>query len=167
MSILLITSPFSLSYLQLIGRRTCILNYAITSNHIHLMVYDEKENVIPISIQLIAGRTAREFNRRKKRKGAFWEDRYHATAVQAGSHLNQCLVYIDLNMVRAGVVDHPKEWEFGGYHEIQHPKQRYSLIDREKLSHLLGLKDYHKLPEVHFKWVESALLNGQTRCESK
>lgn len=145
----------------------CILNYTITSNHIHLLVYDGKKSVIPDSIQLIAGRTAREFNRRKKRKGAFWEDRYHATAVQTGRHLNQCLVYIDLNMVRAGVVGHPKEWKFGGYNEIQHPKQRYSLIDRKKLSRLLGLDDSQKLPEVHFRWIESALSNGQTWRESK
>jgi putative transposase len=30
-------------------------------------------------MQLIAGRTAQEYNRRKNRQGAFWEDRYHAT----------------------------------------------------------------------------------------
>jgi REP element-mobilizing transposase RayT len=119
----------------------CILNYTITSNHIHLLVYDQKDNVIPESIQLIAGRTAREYNRRKKRKGAFWDDRYHATAVQTDSHLNQCLVYIDLNMVRAGVVDHPKDCAFGGYYEIQEPKQRYAIIDREMLCHLLGIRD--------------------------
>ena len=41
--------------------------------------------------------------------------------------------YIDLNMVRAGVVKHPGEWEYGGYGEIQNPKQRYTLIDRPKL----------------------------------
>jgi hypothetical protein len=28
--------------------------------------------------------------------------------------LRQRLVYIDLNMVRAGVVRHPSEWHFGG-----------------------------------------------------
>jgi len=41
------------------------------------------------------------------RKGAFWEDRYHATAVEKERHLIRCMIYIDLNMVRAGVVDHP------------------------------------------------------------
>ena len=41
------------------------------------------------------------------RQGAFWEDRYHATAIEADEHLHRCLVYIDLNMVRAGVVNHP------------------------------------------------------------
>jgi REP element-mobilizing transposase RayT len=144
-----------------------ILNYCITSNHIHLLVFDKKENVIPQSIQLIAGRTGREFNRRKKRKGAFWEDRYHATAVQTGKHLIQCLVYIDLNMVRAGVVKHPKDWEFGGYNEIQHSRQRYALIDRERLCHLLGAVDEKLLPETIGKWVEDSLSRELCHRERK
>jgi len=60
-------------------------------------------------MQLIAGRTAQEYNQRKKRKGAFWEDRYHATAVDTGDYLSRCMVYIDLNMVRAGVVSLPED----------------------------------------------------------
>jgi len=64
----------------------CILNYTVTSNHIHLLVHDTGNDVIPKSIQLIAGRTGQEFNQRKSRKGAFWEDRYHAVAVQSGEH---------------------------------------------------------------------------------
>ncbi len=80
------------------------------SNHIHLLVRDNgHRDVNPKSIQLIAGRTGQEFNQRKNRKGAYWEDRYHATAVEAERHLVQCLVYIDLNMVRAGVVKHPSD----------------------------------------------------------
>jgi putative transposase len=58
-----------------------VLYYIVTSNHIHLVVRDNGEgDVIPNSIQLIAGRTGQEFNQRKNRKGAFWEDRYHASA---------------------------------------------------------------------------------------
>jgi putative transposase len=72
---------------------------------------------------LIAGRTGREFNQRKDRKGAYWEDCYHATAVETDGHLVQCLVYIDLNMVRAWVVEHPSEWAFNGYSEIQAPRE--------------------------------------------
>ena len=62
-------------------------------------------------MQLIAGRTALEYNQRKGKQGAFWEDRYHATAVEVDAHLHRCLVYIDLNMVRAGVVNNPGEVE--------------------------------------------------------
>ncbi len=90
-----------------------ILNYTVTSNYIHLLVVDDGErDVIPRSIQLIAGRTGQEYNRRKNCKGAFWEDRYHATAVEEGDHLFRCLVYIALNIVRAGVVDHPSGWPY-------------------------------------------------------
>ena len=46
-------------------------------------------------------------NARKQRHGAFWEDRYHATAVETGAHLARCVVDIDFNMVRTGVVQHP------------------------------------------------------------
>ena len=49
-----------------------ILDYMVISNPIYLLVYDGKVNVIPKSIQLIAGRTAREYNLRKNRKGVFW-----------------------------------------------------------------------------------------------
>jgi REP element-mobilizing transposase RayT len=60
-----------------------ILNYMVTSNHVHLLIVDGGErDTIPRSMQLIAGRTGQEYNQRKNRNGAFWEDRYHATAVQ-------------------------------------------------------------------------------------
>ena len=78
-----------------------ILNYSVTSNHIHLIVLGGNErDVIPNSIKLIAGRTGQEFNQRKNRKGAFWEDRYHATVIEIGDHLFRCLVYIDLHPVK-------------------------------------------------------------------
>jgi len=70
-----------------------VLNYTVTSSHIHLLVVDGKAaDTIPRSLQLIAGRTGQQYNRRKQRRGAFWEDRYHATAVETGEHLIQCLV---------------------------------------------------------------------------
>jgi len=76
----------------------------VTSNHVHLIVKDnDYREMIPKSIQLIAGRTGQEYNLQKKRKGAYWEDRYHATAVETDRHLLQCLVYVDLNMVRVGI----------------------------------------------------------------
>ena len=70
-----------------------ILNYTVTSNHIHLLVLDGEREVIPQCLQLVAGNTAQEFNRRKGRQGAFWEDRYHATAIEKGEHFRRCLVY--------------------------------------------------------------------------
>jgi len=117
-------------------------------------------------MQLVAGRTAQEFNQRKKRKGAFWEDRYHATAVETNHHLISCLIYIDLNMVRAGVVTHPSEWEFGGYAEIQAPRQRYSIIDHRALMGLMGIPSLEALRQSHSLWVEQALARPEQVRES-
>ncbi|MFZ7127533.1 MAG: transposase [Desulfobacterales bacterium] len=97
-----------------------ILDYFVTSNHVHLLVHDRMGgNGIAQSIQLLAGRTGQESNQRKRCKGAFWEDRYLATAIEAGEHLLRCVVFIGLNMVRVGVVALPREWahlnvNFGG-----------------------------------------------------
>ena len=86
----------------------------------YLLVADDGDRAsIPRSIQFVAGRTGQKYTQRKGRKGAFGED--HATAVETDRHLLQCVVYIDLNMVRAGVVAHPSEWIFSGYCEIQEP----------------------------------------------
>src|SRR5687767_821724 len=75
-------------------------------------------------MQLIAGRTAQEYNRCRAMQGAFWEDRYHATAIEIDEHLHRGVVYIDLNMVRAGVVNHPGQWKESGFCEIQEPPKR-------------------------------------------
>ena len=70
-------------------------------------------------------------------------------------------------MVRAGVVGHPGEWEHGGYREIQNPKHRYTLIDRQKLAALLGIEDSDQLPEYHRKWVEDVLKNRSNQRDAK
>lgn len=145
-----------------------ILNYIVTSNHIHLLVADNgSDNTIPRSMQLMAGRTGQEYNQRKNRKGAFWQDRYHATAVQSNEHLIKCMTYIDLNMVRAGVVEHPKGWNNSGYNEIQKPKKRYGLIDFKSLIRLLPVESQIELKETHRKWVEEELEKPQLIRQSK
>ncbi len=108
-------------------------------------------------MQLVAGRTGQEFNIRKRRKGAFWEDRYHATAVETGDHLRRCLVYIDLNMVRAGVVRHPSEWAYGGYHEIQGTKRRNRIIEIDALLEALEFSTVETLRETHRERIDEAL----------
>jgi putative transposase len=138
-----------------------VLNYMVTSNHTHLLVRDkDQREVIADSMQLIAGRTGQQYNQRKNRKGAYWEDRYHATAVETDRHLIQCLVYMELNMVRAGVVGHPSEWPSSGYNEILEPRERYALIDYEGLRSLLEFRSMYDLTEAYRGWVEESLQEG-------
>ncbi len=70
----------------------CLLNHVATSNHSDLLAHDAGRGEIGRSLQLVAGRTAQELNRRKDRRGAFWENRYHATVVDTDDYLARCLV---------------------------------------------------------------------------
>jgi putative transposase len=111
----------------------CVLDYCITSNHVHLLVDAAERLEISGFMREIASEFARGYNRRKDRRNAFWGDNYHATVVEGGDYLWQCLCYIELNMVRCGVVPHPREWEWVGYQEIMGHKRRYRLLDLERL----------------------------------
>jgi REP-associated tyrosine transposase len=140
----------------------CVLNYIVTSNHVHLVVRDRGRGEVAASMQLLEGCTGQAYNRRKERLGAFWQDRYHATAVESGEHLARCIVYVDLNMVRAGVVAHPRQWTAGGYREIQGQRRRYRIVDRTALAQALEV-DVDKLAEVHGRWIDEALGRPLTR----
>ena len=137
-----------------------ILNFTVTSNHIHLLVLaPEDMQAIPRLMQLVAGRVGQIYNKSRNRKGAFWEKRYTATVVQTGEHLMRCFLYIDTNMVRANVVNHPRNWEHGGYHEIVKPKQRYRTIYRSEVSRLLDIEE-KELSKTYQGWIKAALRKG-------
>jgi len=61
------------------------------------------------------------------------------------------MLYIDMNMVRAGVVDHPSEWKDCGYKEVLTPKDRYVLIDHEALLSALKLPNQDALRDRIFQ----------------
>lgn len=148
--------------------RLTILGYMITSNHIHLLVVDDgPRDTISKSMQLIAGRIGQEYNLRKQRKGAFWEDRYHATAIAGDDHLFRCMVYIDMNMVRTGTVSHPLEWAFCGYHEINHPKKRYAIINYGKLAELSNSRSISDFRVTYNRWMKGALSAEHRSRQSK
>jgi putative transposase len=118
-------------------------------------------------MQLVQGRTAQVYNNRKGRKGAYWEDRYHATAIGTVEHLQHCMVYIHMNMVRAGMVDHPIEWVESGYYEIENPKLRYSIIDYNALLDVLGVESICQLQKLQSEWVQEALKRDDLKREPK
>ena len=82
-----------------------------------LVVWTETPDQIATLMQEAAGQFARGYNRRQQRSGAFWQGRYHATMVDSREYLWKCLLYVELNMVRRGVVRHPAEWAWSGYGE--------------------------------------------------
>ena len=79
-------------------------------------------------MQKLEGEFAEYYNIRKRRSGAFWGGRYHATMIDSGEYFWNCLKYIDLNMVRARVVKHPAEWRWCGFSELAGLRKRYRIL---------------------------------------
>ena len=115
-----------------------IYGFSITSNHVHIVAHVDDVERIGELMHLIAGAEGQQYNRRKGKSGAFWEDTYHCTIVESGRHLWNCLQYVDLNMVRAGVVAHPAEWMWCSYSELMGSRQRYRILSIERLQESLG-----------------------------
>jgi putative transposase len=76
------------------------------------------------------------------------------------------MIYIDLNMVRARVVKHPKEWMFTGYNEILSNRERYKLINKKKLQDLLNVNNEQMLKVFYKKQIIAALNKGNLKRES-
>jgi len=74
---------------------------------------------------------ARYYNRRHNRRGYFWGDRFKSVIVEKGETLINCLAYIDLNPLRAGLVDRPEEyrWNSLGYHMQTGNKDNFLSLD--------------------------------------
>ena len=110
-----------------------VLNYVVTSNHVHLLLWSEEVSSIASGMQFLSGAAAQDYNRRLEREGAFWSGRYRPTLIEPGFHLSHCFFYIEMNMVRAGVVSSPGEWVGGAYDELSGRRKRYRIIDQPRL----------------------------------
>jgi putative transposase len=85
-------------------------SYVLMDNHFHLLVTPQKEQGVPQMMQALGRRYVRYFNDAYQRSGTLWEGRYKSTLIHAESYLLACMVYCDLNPVRARMVDAPQDY---------------------------------------------------------
>ena len=142
-----------------------VLDYCLTSNHIHLLLDAEERSEIGRLMQAVEGQFARAYNWRKERQNAYWGDNYHATQIEEGEYLWRCLCYIEMNMVRSGVVEHAKDWRWVGYHEIMGTRRRYRLIDLERLCWRLGTNCLEDVRQNLAASLEGAIAREQVKRE--
>jgi putative transposase len=81
---------------------------------------------------------ARYYNKRHNRRGYFWGDRFKSVIVDKGETLINCLAYIDLNPLRAGIVKRPEDyrWNSLGYHVQTNNRDNFLSTD-------FGLKEFN------------------------
>ncbi len=91
-----------------------ILAYCILSNHFHLAI---RQGPVSLSrtMRSLQGRFSQSFNIRRRRTGPVWQSRFKAELVGDNPYLQQLIVYIHLNPVRAGLVEDPAQYHWGGH----------------------------------------------------
>ena len=94
----------------------CALHaYVLMSNHVHLLLTPAKESSPAALMKSLGQRYVQYINRTKHRSGSLWEGRYRSCIVQQQNYFFLCQRYIELNPVRAGIVDHPGQYPWSSY----------------------------------------------------
>jgi putative transposase len=86
------------------------------TNHVHLLATPLHEDSIGKMQQMIGRYYVPYFNKRYHRTGTLWEGRYKATLVETKSYFLTCMRYIELNPVRAKMVESPAYYPWSSYH---------------------------------------------------
>lgn len=89
--------------------------YVLMDNHFHLLATPSTVEALPLMMQAVGRSYVRYFNQRHGRSGTLWEGRYRSTLIEAERYLLACMVYIDLNPVRAGRVPQPADWRWSSH----------------------------------------------------
>lgn len=89
--------------------------YVLMTNHVHLLLTPECGDSVGRLFQSIGRHYVRYINETYQRQGGLWEGRYKCNVVESQSYLLTCMRYIELNPVRAGLVDHPAKYRWSSY----------------------------------------------------
>jgi putative transposase len=89
--------------------------YVLMDNHFHLLATPPTDDALPKMMQSVGRSYVRYFNDRTQRTGTLWEGRYKSTVIEAALHLLPCMVYIDLNPLRAGLVAHAGDYPWSSF----------------------------------------------------
>jgi len=129
-------------YLEKLGdacqRFECDLHaYVLMSNHVHLLMTPQTAQGISKVMQSVGRYYVQYFNHQYQRTGTLWEGRYKSTLLDSENYLLTCYRYIELNPVRAGMVDHPADYPWSSY-GCNAEAQNNTLISPHELYVKLG-----------------------------
>jgi putative transposase len=89
--------------------------YVLMTNHVHLLITPHTEDGISKTMQILGRYYVQYFNFTYNRTGTLWEGRYKASLVDSEAFALTCYRYIELNPVRADMVQHPAEYPWSSY----------------------------------------------------
>lgn len=89
--------------------------YVLMSNHFHVLATPATKDGLPQMMQAVGRRYVRHFNHAQGRSGTLWEGRYKSTLIQTDRYLLACMVYMDLNPVRAGMAAQARDYPWSSH----------------------------------------------------
>jgi putative transposase len=89
--------------------------WVLMTNHVHLLCTPRGQNAVSHMMQSLGRHYVRYFNFSYKRTGTLWEGRFKSRLVQEETYLIQLYRYIELNPVRAGMVEQPSDYVWSSY----------------------------------------------------
>jgi putative transposase len=106
-----------LGYLgSLAPRFGCALHaYCLMTNHVHLLLTPIAQNSCALLMKNLSQRYVQAVNKRLERSGTLWAGRFKSCLVHSEAYLLACYRYIELNPVRAGIVDAPGQYRWSSY----------------------------------------------------
>jgi putative transposase len=109
-----------LSYQHWLGEalreNDCALHaYVLMTNHVHLLITPKKAESVSRFVMALGRRYVQHVNKAYGRTGTLWEGRYKSSLVHADDYLLSCMRYIELNPVRASMVDDPAHYRWSSY----------------------------------------------------
>jgi putative transposase len=94
----------------------CALHaYVLMTNHVHLLLSPPQPQDVPRLIISLGRRYVQYINKTYRRTGTLWDSRYKSSLVQEDTYLLLCQRYIELNPVRAAMVDDPAHYRWSSY----------------------------------------------------
>lgn len=89
--------------------------YCLMTNHVHLLISPSSAEAGRLLMKELGQRHAQYVNRTYARTGPLWDGRYRACIAESARYVLACYRYIELNPVRAGMVDHPSKYPWSSY----------------------------------------------------
>lgn len=89
--------------------------YALMTNHVHLLLSFQKAEGVGEMMKRLGQRYVQYVNRTYRRSGTLWEGRFRSCLTQEDSYVLGCYRYIELNPVRADMVEHPGKYRWSSY----------------------------------------------------
>jgi len=116
--------------------------YVLMTNHVHLLVSAPDPQAVPHVFMSLGRRYVQYINRTYRRTGTLWENRYRSSLIDSETYLLVCQRYIELNPVRACMVDNPAQYAWSSYrfhalgarNELVTPRPEYLALGNNRTS---------------------------------